>query len=337
MAAVVTHGDETTEGAPASRHPSGHDGSPIVPMDAGDDALDCFRGVLANLSATITASLDGAARDEDPELLHELRVAVRRTRSVLAQGKGVLPREVRRDVRSRFGWLGRVTGPQRDLDVLLLGWDDLATKLDDVDSTSLGVLRGELERRRQVAHRELTAALQSTATSELLAEWDEWLRTPAAAGARARPIGPLIADRIAKAQRKVLRDGRSIGPKSPPARLHDLRKDAKRLRYLLECFGGLFDPAARTSFVSQLKDLQDSLGRHQDAEVHLHLTRDLAHDLDRVGSPDRDALRATERLEHHFERRQRRERRSFAKRFAAYDTKQNRRMLADLLSPVAKA
>lgn len=59
-----------------------------------------------------------------------------------------------------------------------------------------------------------------------------------------QPIGPFIAKRIDKANKKVLRDGRSITSDSAPERLHDLRKDAKRLRYLLECFGQLSDGKA---------------------------------------------------------------------------------------------
>ena len=53
-----------------------------------------------------------------------------------------------------------------------------------------------------------------------------------------RPLGPVVAasDRQGPGRRSS-RDGRAITADSPAERLHDLRKDAKKLRYLLECFG----------------------------------------------------------------------------------------------------
>ena len=143
-----------------------------------------------------------------------------------------------------------------------------------------------------------------------------------------------MADRIEKAQNKVLRDGRAITPASPGERLHDLRKDAKKLRYLLECFGSLFPADERKAFVSQLKDLQDNLGEHQDAEVHLAQLRDLAHDLHERSVVDTDALLAMGRLSDQLERRRAEERAAFAKRFAQYDRKSNRKALARMLEEV---
>ena len=132
----------------------------------------------------------------------------------------------------------------------------------------------------------------------------------------------------------MLRDGRAIDAESPGERLHDLRKDAKKLRYLLECFGSLFPADDRKAFVNQLKDLQDNLGEHQDAEVHLAQLRDLAHDLHERSVVDTDALLAMGRLSDQLERRRTEERAAFAKRFAKYDRKANRKALARMLEKV---
>ena len=58
-----------------------------------------------------------------------------------------------------------------------------------------------------------------------------------------------------------------------------MRKDAKKLRYLLECFGGLLAGGERKAFVKRLKALQDNLGEHQDAEVHADKLRTVADEL----------------------------------------------------------
>ena len=323
----------STMAAAAGLDLEGHDSSPIVPLTADLDALVAFRRVLANLATTIEVNLPGTRDDVDPEFLHELRVAVRRTRSVLKEGNGVLPPEVRDRHREAFGWLQEVTGPPRDYDVYILGWDDYVSPLDEFNARALQRVRKAIDQRRRRAHRELSAALRSSTTRELLDGWRSWLEADTTVRAQ-QPIGPHVAARIQKAQDKVLRDGRAITPESDPERLHDLRKDTKRLRYLLECFGSLFPTKRRKAFVAQLKALQDNLGEHQDAEVHLAQLRELARDLHQRPDVDTDVLLAMGRLSDHLDRRRRDERHEFAGRFAAYDTKANRKALTDLLRPL---
>jgi CHAD domain-containing protein len=140
-----------------------------------------------------------------------------------------------------------------------------------------------------------------------------------------------VAGRIAKAQGRLLSQGRAITPTSPPEDLHDLRKDAKKLRYLLECFGSLLPAKPRKAFVQQLKALQDNLGAHQDAEVHVAELRELAGDLHARSSADAGVLLAMGQLTELLEQRRIAERADFAERFAAYDTKQTQRALDELL------
>jgi CHAD domain-containing protein len=328
--------DVATAAATAAGHDlRGRTSSPTVPLKRREPALDGFRRVLANLADTIDDNLLGTIDDVDVEFLHELRVAVRRTRSVLAEGKGVLPADVRRRYRESFGWLGQITGAARDLDVYVIGWDDYTAPLSTVNRGSLDRVLAEVERRRRAAHAELARALRSDECGELLGSWRAWLTDSDVAPADDRRLGPFVADRIARAQRTVLTDGRAITPATAPERLHDLRKDTKKLRYLLECFGSLFPTKGRKAFVAQLKALQDNLGAHQDAEVHLAQLRELAHDLHARATVDTDALLAMGRLSDQLDRRRAEERADFVARFAAYDTKANRRALKSLLREVS--
>lgn len=312
----------------------GYHSSPTVPLDAGEPAFDGFRRVLVNLASTVDANLDGTIAATDPEFLHELRVAVRRTRSVLAQGRTVLPDEIRDHYREVFGSLGSVTGPPRDLDVYVLGWEAYLAPLATSDISMLDAVRVELDRRRHEAHGVLAAELGSEATREVLDGWRRWLSDPSITAPTQRRLGVHVIQRIAKAQASVLRDGRAITQDSPAERLHDLRKDTKKLRYLLECFGSLFPTKSRKTFVAQLKALQDNLGEHQDAEIHLEQLRSLAHDLHDEGV-DADVLLAMGRLGEQLERRRAQARADFGTRFARYDTKDNRRALDALLDGVA--
>jgi CHAD domain-containing protein len=190
-------------------------------------------------------------------------------------------------------------------------------------------VRAALVDHRRTAHEELSAVLTSERTTALLDGWRRWLADLEVEPGQGPPLAEVVTARIAKAQRKVLRDGRAIDDTTEPQRLHDLRKDAKRLRYLLECFGSLFPPKGHRAFVAQLKALQENLGDHQDAEVQLEELRSLAHDLHDV--VDTDVLLAMGRLGDHLERRRQRARDEFAGRFQAYDTAANRQALDQLL------
>jgi CHAD domain-containing protein len=309
-----------------------------VPLERGADALDAFRAVFRNLFHSIEENLPGTLADIDTEFLHDLRVAIRRTRSVLAEGKQVLPVDVRDRFRAGFAELGAATGRTRDLDVYVLGWAETVAPLGLDDPSATAPVLKELLARRRAAFAKMSAALRSDTTNDLLGEWRAWLAEPELDHHPDRgqqPIGPYVAGRIDRAQTALLRDGRAITEASPAERLHDLRKDAKKLRYLFECFGSLLPTKGRKAFVSQLKALQDNLGLHQDAEVQVAELRALAHDLRDRNRIDTDALLVIGRLIDHIERVRQRERDTFAERFRAYDTKDNRELLAALLARAA--
>ncbi|HEX2701369.1 MAG TPA: CHAD domain-containing protein [Acidimicrobiales bacterium] len=309
---------------------AGFRGSPTVPLDPGEPALDAFRKVLSNLAAAIDANRPGTIDHIDPEFLHDLRVAVRRTRSVLSEARGVLPPEVRRRFREGFGWLGQATGPARDLDVYVIEWADYVAPLG-ADAAALGPVLDDIVSRRAAAHATLAKVLQSSRYRQLLTGWHRWVDRPAvdrSAKDACRDIAKVAGARIQRAQAQVLDRGRGIDAGTPAEELHELRKDAKKLRYLLECLGGLYAPPARKAFVQRLKALQDNLGEHQDAEVHVTQLREMSRSLQSCGP---DTLVAVGRLTESLEGRRRAARDEFAQRFAAYDTKRTAETLAALL------
>jgi CHAD domain-containing protein len=310
--------------------------SPTVDLDGRLPALSAYRRVLANLAGAVEANWQGTVDDVDPEFLHDLRVAVRRTRSVLAQAKGVLPGPVRDRFRAEFGWLGQESGPARDLDVYVIEWDGYVAPLGPEDAAALGPVLEHIARQRRAAHGSLAKTLRSARYRTLMSSWGGWLLgadedddgEDADAG---RPIAEIAATRTARAQRRLLDRGRGITPASPAEDLHELRKDAKRLRYLLECFGSLYEAGARKAFVQRLKALQDNLGTHQDAEVHVSQLRAMSVELHGKRNVGAGTLLAMGRLTEHLDGHRRAARDQFAQRFAAYDTKQTARSFDALL------
>lgn len=304
--------------------------SPTIPLDPDEPAAAAFSRVLTHLLDAMEANLSGAIDDVDPEFLHELRVAVRRSRSILAHAKRVLARDDIARARSELAWLGEITGPPRDLDVYQLEWDEYVRLLGAPARQDLEPIRLHLDGQRRRAHARLADDLGGTRTTALLAWWRDVLgAAPRAAADGAAPAGTVVRRRIRKAHRRLVAAGRAIDAASPPEAVHALRKDAKRLRYLVECFGGLYPGKPRKAFVGRLKALQDNLGLHQDADVHgRHLraiAAELADDL-----PVTTVLAAGQLVER-LDQRRVATRADFSARFAEFDDASTAQALREVL------
>ena len=280
-AAPVSLFDEAAAlvGAP----PEGTSSKVGVRLARGTPADEAAETVLSRLADIAEENLPGTLEDIDTEFLHDLRVSVRRARSVLRELRGVHPPAERARLRAELRWVQELTGPVRDLDVQLLGWGELTAALPAERAADLAPLYTLLSLRRADALRALRRGLRSPRFAESLVAWRalaaaaRWAG-PAAPRARV-PIEAVAGDRTRSVYQRMVRDGRRIDDESPAEALHVLRKRGKELRYLLELFGGLFPGSVVTPMISALKSLQDVLGRFQDRAVQAELLRSLANEL----------------------------------------------------------
>lgn len=320
---------------------------PVRPdLQRDTPALEGVRAVLRSFADAMDANWEGTIGHVDDEFLHDLRIAVRQTRSLLAQTRRVLPKDVRREQREAFKWFGTVTSPARDLDVYVAGWAQLTSLLDPADATALEPVLAHLAGQRAEAHGEVTRALTSRHAQRLRATWRDWLdlaEEEVTGGKHADdPLGAVIGARILAAQQQVLDRGRSIGADSPATELHELRKDGKRLRYLLEGFGHLGGRQRSKHTIAYLKRLQDNLGAFQDAEVQADRLRTALAELAEAAESHTDAslppgtFEAGERLATALDRRQAEARAAFDARFADYDRKPARRTLTELVERMSR-
>jgi len=287
----------------------------LVPSQSAESAL---RSMLGALLATARANLAGVEADHDSEFLHDLRVAVRRSRSALAQLEGVLPPEEVEPLVAGLRWLGAATGPCRDLDVFSLDLAGDELRLEEAPTDPLDPLREAVARDRAAAHRELVSDLRSDRCSRLFELWAE-----IAGGRGAGPLGvgavrPLADGQILGAFRRTLKRGRRLGPNPATPDLHRLRIAAKRFRYLLELFRSLYPEGPVGDVLRDLRRLQDLLGGVQDTVVQLHRLETLAGRLLAGGGARAATLLAMGRLAERIASRQQRLRADFAERFAEF-------------------
>ena len=230
---------------------------PIV--DSSAPPIEHLKVILRRQVREILLHDPGTRFGKDLEELHQMRVATRRFRALLHTGHAFINPEWAKSLRTEVGWLGRILGTVRDLDVLL---DDLHHELATLtpkDQKVFQRLLSLLETQHSVSRATMLEALRSDRYLRLLNQLEYGAQHPETVGTN------LSLHEIAAIQYKKLRNcAEKLNENHSDEELHRLRIRAKRARYaaeLAECSVG--KPATR--FIRQLKKFQDLSGRHQDA------------------------------------------------------------------------
>lgn len=306
-------------------------GPPPVPrldldLQADMPAGAAVRAILFRLLEIFRANLPGTIADLDIEFLHDLRVCVRRARSVTKLLGDVLPESHQQSLAAGLKWLGDQTTPTRDLDVYL---HDLAAP-SGTTGQAVEPFRRSLQHSRAEAQAGMAKALRSRQAVRLLDEWAA-LADPVEGPSARRPVGAFGAERTAKAHRRVIRDGRAVTADSPAEALHDLRKRCKELRYLLEVFGSLHGADAHRAVVSKLKKLQDCLGSFQDSQVQSDALGHYASELMAGGEVTAETIMAMGGLAADLDRHRETARATFQQIFDDFDSEDSHRRMRELL------
>ena len=244
-------------------------GLPDLPVEVGpaDPAAHHVRAKLDREIRALLAHEPGTRSGADPEDLHQMRVALRRMRSVLKLS-GTLVGEGAEPVRAELGWLGQSLGEVRDYDVLIGHLRSVIADFEVRDQAAGRRLVSRFVTERAAAKRRLTRALSSVRYSTLLHEVSLLTRggPPPAVTDRAHDL----VTGLAKPHRKLAKAVRTLPADPPDDDLHALRIHGKKLRYAAELAqtSAKKKQAARIkNLLKATKDFQTVLGDHQDAVI----------------------------------------------------------------------
>ncbi|MDR8076128.1 CHAD domain-containing protein [Burkholderia cenocepacia] len=238
------------------------------------------RAALFALAGDITAQWlgneCGVLDRDDPEFVHQMRVALRRLRTLMRFFPRFTDRQWKDTLGADLRWLAKLLGTVRDWDVFATESLPALIAADGGGSAWDGTL--DAARAQSMAARvELRQALHSARYARLTLGWLEWLSAlalPAADGDDA----PSLRRHATKRVRRLF--GHLYGSPSltslDTAARHQVRIDAKRLRYALEFFASLASRRTRTETVKTLARVQSVLGEANDAMVALHHLEQLA-------------------------------------------------------------
>lgn len=324
----------------AGNHPLHSRPAPVVSLSARMRADLAARRVLQAQFATMQAQEPGLIANLDSEFLHDFRIALRRSRSLLLAMKQLFPPSVLGRFKDDFAWLSAVTGKARDLDVYLLNFPGYRRAIPAGLRVGLEPLRALLQSRQQQTYAEqLVVALHSRRYRAFKQRWQRYLDSPLAR----RPTAPEAAERLDvvarrrswRRYRRILRQGAKIDAGSPAEDLHSLRKACKKLRYLLEAFASLYPPDDIQAVIKALKKLQKNLGEIQDLEVQLVSLKGFAMEIRRRGEYNASTAAAVDALLEVLRRRRSQAREDFDARFRRFANGHNQALFRRLLKPGA--
>jgi CHAD domain-containing protein len=230
---------------------------------------EAARRILQRQFELLASRRYGVSCWEEPEYVHEMRVAARRLRSAIEAFRKPLGRAAK-ELGRRVSRLAQSLGGVRDLDVFLEYVEEYARAAPPSHRPALRTILAARGRRRQALRREAAAAFAGSEYRDVESALRPIVR-PLAAPGPPRPGKPAWREARRSLREyldRILAYGRDVGLKklSPP-RQHLVRIDCKKFRYLaefLECFYG----RPLRDAVKVAVELQDLLGTVHDSYVY---------------------------------------------------------------------
>jgi len=227
---------------------------------------DIIRRSIADTYRRLTTNEAGLRAGDDPEAVHQARVATRRLRSDLRTFDRFLEPRWAADLGADLRWLGSELGTLRDIEVQRDRLQASAARLPTAEAEAARRVIRRLEADRAATRLELMTMLSQARYSHvrehLAAAAVAPALMPAASAAAADVLKPVLRRRWNKIGRTV----NALGDNPSDDALHRVRVRAKRCRYAAEACEPAFGKSARR-LARAMTGVQNVLGEHHDAVV----------------------------------------------------------------------
>jgi len=237
---------------------------------SGEEPLaEAARRLLRRQFERLLAREEGVRSGEDPEDVHQMRVATRRLRASLQILAPLYDEQTIARFRRGLRQIAQALGLVRDRDVFLEHEQSYQAGLPEEQHAGLEPLLASMREERVAARRELLADLEARRYARFKQTFAAFVSTPGVEVAPLSETGlPLrVRDRAGSLLWERYEDWRAfevLVPEGDEEALHAARIAGKRLRYTIELFADAFWPRAE-ELLAPLTLLQESLGLIQDA------------------------------------------------------------------------
>ncbi len=327
--------DPALLGQPSSQFfPQDYSAKLSVKLKRKEKADVAVARVLNKLLQLKRVNEPGMLKKVDTEFLHDYRIAIRQSRSLLAQLSEVYPAQQVKRLKKEFAWLSERTSDLRDYDVFLLKFERYEKELPWDMREHLEPLRSYLTKSQKLKQQQLKRTLASARYRRFMEVWEGLLQAPEQTRKRAansqKPVLEVANQAMWKVYRKIMKQGLVITNDSPIDELHDLRKTGKKLRYLIECFGTLYEQKYISQVAEELTALQDVLGNLTDLDVQKNLLAKWADEMQHAHVGGEQSQNAIHTLEHILAKREDKKKREFVDCFAGFARDENRKLFKKL-------
>lgn len=264
------------------------------PPTVGDamTAGEGFRAIARAALEQVVSNAERLVETPGPEVIHQMRVGVRRLRSVISTFKPVVSDRRVAAIKAELKWLTGELDQARNLDVLLAGAYRRATRRK-TDPTGLADLGRQLRLNRTAAYARARSAAESERFRALVMDALLWIevgpwsgRKAAGAKTRDRPLAAFADKALGRRRKTVLKRCGGLADMSREQR-HHLRIECKKLRYAADALSALSAKPRRVEkFIAGLKALQDRLGELNDIATGERLAHGLTASADVSGAAD---------------------------------------------------
>ncbi len=228
-------------------------------------SIEAFGLVFNRLTTALYPLCHAILARNDPEDLHRFRVHLRRILSLLHIADGVLEKKIRKRFEKDLKRILSFTNTKRDLDVLMSQVREIGGK-----SSSLSAFELFLQKEIQTEYDTIVSFLRTDTYALTIRRWRDFLENEYRFFLESdydEQISHLVSVQLRRLLGKIEKRIEKIDKKRhfDPHKLHKLRIDFKRLRYLIEAFEPIFPRKFVRKELASVKKLQDLLGIYHDS------------------------------------------------------------------------
>jgi inorganic triphosphatase YgiF len=251
----------------------------VSPALARTDTLaDVLKTLIWSCLQHFQNNLRGAMGSDDPEYLHQMRVALRRLRVVLRMAEKVSADEQLAGLSKDISALCVALGHIREWDVFIAQTvQPMCARM--AGHAGLQALLATCERQRAACYAALRGEAQARELQRLMLRFAIWMNGQywQQQAETVQQAQDFATRRLHKLAKRFAQSGQQLNTVDA-ARLHALRILAKKLRYSAEFFAALYDKQKARSFLAALSEVQEVLGQINDVAVAHRLLDELAAD-----------------------------------------------------------
>ncbi len=239
--------------------------------------IDIVRSAIAQSYERLVAHEQELQTGDDPESVHQARVATRRLRSDLRTFQEFVEESWASDLRAELHWLGSELGLVRDLEVQRDRLREHATRLPVPEAEHATRVIRRLDADGAAAKADLIAMLHEPRYEQVRAKLAAAATSPAYTNAACAPAEKVLAKVVRARWKKIRKAVGKLGDHPPDEALHAIRVHAKKCRYAAEACEPAFGKPARR-FAEAMAKVQEILGEHHDAVVAVEWLSKTAHE-----------------------------------------------------------